>query len=123
MTNVKKNIISAICIIIITSGIWFAFYTRQSDKLGRVCDQLRERILDAEDTNRRLAETVEQCKSISGDLGQSVERNIRTARDAIEVIEELRVQVYSLEVVCGDFDWDEYYSTNDSLLYDEIGWK
>lgn len=116
MTNVKKNIIAAICIIIITSGIWFTFYTRQSNQLGRVCDQLRERILDAEDTNRRLAETVEQCKSISGDLGQSVDRSIRTARDAIEVIEELRVQVYSLEVVCGDFDWDSYYSYWDSYL-------
>lgn len=115
--NVKK-IIAISCVIscILTSCIWIAFYTRQSNKLGRVCDQLRERILDAEDTNRRLAETVEQCRTISGDLGQSVERNIRTARDAIEVIEELRVQVYSLEMVCGDFDWDSYYQYWDSYL-------
>lgn len=115
--NVKtKTIIACIFTAILVSGIWAGVITKQSYESGRLCDKLRERILDAEDTNRRLAETVEQCQSICGDIGQSVDRSIRTARDAIEIIEELRVQVYSLEVVCGDFDWDSYYQYWDSYL-------
>lgn len=116
MTNEKKTIIACIFTAILVSGIWAGVITKQSYESGRLCDKLRERIIDAEDTNRRLAETVEQCQSICGDIGQSVDRSIRTARDAIEIIEELRVQVYSLGVVCGDFDWDSYYQYWDSYL-------
>jgi hypothetical protein len=87
----------------------------KSYQLGRLCNQLRERISDAEDTNRRLAETIGNCKSICGDLTDSVDRNIQTARDAIELIEEIRVQVQSLEMVTGDWDSDSYYMYYDSL--------
>ena len=89
--------------------------TIKSYKLGRLCDQLRERIADAEDTNRRLAETIGNCQSICGDLTDSVDRNIQTARDAIELIEEIRVQVQSLEMVTGDWNPDDYYSYWDSV--------
>lgn len=89
--------------------------TIKSYKLGRLCDQLRERIADAEDTNRRLAETIGNCQSICGDLTDSVDRNIQTARDAIELIEEIRVQVQSLEMVTGNWDPDDYYSYWDSV--------
>lgn len=89
--------------------------TIKSYKLGRLCDQLRERIADAEDTNRRLAETIGNCQSICGDLTDSVDRNIQTARDAIELIEEIRVQVQSLEMVTGDWNPDDYYSYWDNV--------
>ena len=89
--------------------------TIKSYQLGRLCNQFRERIVDAENTNRRLTETVGKCQSICGELGDSVDRNIRTAREAVELIEEVRVQVQSLEMVTGDFNPDDYYNYWDSV--------
>ena len=90
--------------------------TVKSYQLGRLCNQFRERIIDAEDTNRRLAETVGKCQSICGELGDSVDRNIRTAREAVELIEEIRVQVQDLQNCINDsgasYDyeyWDSYF--------------
>ena len=89
--------------------------TVKSYQLGRLCNQFRERIADTEDTNRRLAETVGKCQSICGELGDSVDRNIRTAREAVELIEEIRVQVQDLQNCINDsgasYDyeyWDSY---------------
>lgn len=113
MEELKKyeKIFRYIAIIVITILlVSTAVSTIKSYKLGRLCDQLRERIADAEDTNRRLAETIGNCQSICGDLTESVDRNIQTARDAIELIEEIRVQVQSLEMVTGNWNPDEYYS-------------
>ena len=89
--------------------------TVKSYQLGRLCNQFRERIADAENTNRRLAETVGKCQSICGELGDSVDRNIRTAREAVELIEEIRVQVQNLEMVTGDFNSNDYYNYWDSV--------
>ena len=90
--------------------------TVKSYQLGRLCNQFRERIADTEDTNRRLAETVGKCQSICGELGDSVDRNIRTAREAVELIEEIRVQVQNLQNCINDsgasYDyeyWDSYF--------------
>lgn len=108
-----------ICILLLLSGVFgatTAFYTRKSDEAGRLCNQLRERVADAEDTNRRLAETIERSQSICRDIECSVDRNITTARAAVEVIEEVRVQVQSLEVELGNFDSDGYYSYWDSVF-------
>ena len=102
----------AIIAVLFTSTI---VNTIKSYQLGRLCNQFRERIADAEDTNRRLAETVGKCQSICGELGDSVDRNIRTAREAVELIEEIRVQVQSLEMVTGDFNPDDYYNYWDSV--------
>lgn len=105
-------IIIAIIAILFTSTI---VNTVKSYQLGRLCNQFRERIVDAEDTNRRLAETVGKCQSICGELGDSVDRNIRTAREAVELIEEIRVQVQDLQNCINDsgasYDyeyWDSY---------------
>lgn len=105
-------IIIAIIAVLFTSTI---VNTVKSYQLGRLCNQFRERIADTEDTNRRLAETVGKCKSICGELGDSVDRNIRTAREAVELIEEIRVQVQNLEMVTGDFNPDDYYNYWDSV--------
>ena len=102
----------AIIAVLFTSTI---VNTVKSYQLGRLCNQFRERIVDAEDTNRRLAETVGKCQSICGELGDSVDRNIRTAREAVELIEEIRVQVQDLQNCINDsgasYDyeyWDSY---------------
>ena len=105
-------------IIIFIIGI-FAYSigsTVKSYQLGRLCNQFRERIADTEDSNRRLAETVGKCQSICGELGDSVDRNIRTAREAVELIEEIRVQVQNLQncindsSACYDYEyWDNYF--------------
>ena len=110
--KIIRWIIIAIIAILFTSTI---VNTVKSYQLGRLCNQFRERIVDAEDTNRRLAETVGKCQSICGELGDSVDRNIRTAREAVELIEEIRVQVQDLQNCINDsgasYDyeyWDSY---------------
>ena len=110
--KIIRWIIIAIIAILFTSTI---VNTIKSYQLGRLCNQFRERIVDAEDTNRRLAETVGKCQSICGELGDSVDRNIRTAREAVELIEEIRVQVQDLQNCINDsgasYDyeyWDSY---------------
>lgn len=110
--KIIRWVIIVIIAVLLTSTI---VSTVKSYQLGRLCNQFRERIADAEDTNRRLAETVGKCQSICGELGDSVDRNIRTAREAVELIEEIRVQVQSLEMVTGDFNPDSYYLHYDSL--------
>ena len=110
--KIIRWIIIAIIAVLFTSTI---VNTVKSYQLGRLCNQFRERIADTEDTNRRLAETVGKCQSICGELGDSVDRNIRTAREAVELIEEIRVQVQDLQNCINDsgasYDyeyWDSY---------------
>ena len=110
--KIIRWIIIAIIAVLFTSTI---VNTVKSYQLGRLCNQFRERIVDAEDTNRRLAETVGKCQSICGELGDSVDRNIRTAREAVELIEEIRIQVQDLQNCINDsgasYDyeyWDSY---------------
>ena len=113
----RKNyiyiIITAVLFIILSANIYSSI---QSYKFRIVCDELRERVTDSENTNRRLAETVEKCQSICGELGCSIDRNINSAREAIELIEQIRTQVYELENCLGNFDQSEYYQYWDNEL-------
>lgn len=109
---IRWGVIVIIAILLISTTV----STVKSYQLGRLCNQFRERIADTEDTNRRLAETVGKCQSICGELGDSVDRNIRTAREAVELIEEIRVQVQNLQNCINDsgasYDyeyWDSYF--------------
>lgn len=109
---IRWVIIVIIAVLLISTTV----STVKSYKLGRLCNQFRERIADTEDTNRRLAETVGKCQSICGELGDSVDRNIRTAREAVELIEEIRIQVQNLQNCINDsgasYDyeyWDSYF--------------
>lgn len=111
--KIIRWIIIIVIAILLTSTITSSV---KSYQLGRLCSQYRERITDTEDTNRRLAETVGKCKSVCGELGESVDRNIRTSREAVELIEEIRVQVQSLEMVTGDFNPDDYYNYWDNVF-------
>ena len=99
-------------------GIALIFGIRDSIqhyRSGRLSDQLRIELTDAADTNRRLTEKIGQCRNIITELRTTTETNITTARQAIEVLEELRVQVQELEdCLQGDgagYDysyWDSY---------------
>ena len=118
----KKNRIF-IYIIVLLAVLLFGttvFYTNKLDQVGRLNDQLTERLSDATDTNRRLAETVEQCQFIVTELGSTTDRSIGTVREAIDVIEETREAVGALEVELGIWDSDSVYDRIDSWLSDEL---
>jgi len=108
-----------ICLVILLVGTK-VYYSEQLDKLGTVNDQLTERLSDATDTNRRLAETVEQCQFLVTELGDTTDRSIRTVSDAINLIEEIRTQVQSLELELGTWDIDGYYNWLDDWLRSEL---
>ena len=111
-----EKIISIVLVIIACFAVIFGIKsTIQYHNSGRLSDQLRIELADATDTNRRLTETIGQCKCIVTELRTTTETNITNARQAIEVLEELRVQVQELEdCLYGDgasYDynyWDSY---------------
>ena len=105
----KKNIIiigAAVFFIILSGNI---FNSIKSYKYRRLCRELGEQITYAENTNRTLELTIEQCQSICRELGDSIDRNINSAREAVELIEQIRTQVYELESCIGSFNQSEYY--------------
>ena len=116
MKHEKKTIINVAFIILACFAVIFGFKsTVQYHNSGRLSDQLRIELADATDTNRRLTETIGQCKCIVTELRTTTETNITNARQAIEVLEELRIQIQDLEdCLYGDsagYDysyWDSY---------------
>ena len=101
-----------------------ALYTnsKQLDESRRANDQFREQLIRAEDTNRKLTEEledcrgrIEQCQFILSDLDGLTTTNVRTIREAISIIEELRVQVQNLEMELGNWSADEYYNYWDNV--------
>lgn len=108
-----------ICLVILLVGTKI-YYSEQLDESGRIVDQLTERLSDATDTNRRLAETVERCQFLVTELGDTTDRSIRTGSDAINLIEEIRTQVQSLELELGTWDIDGYYDWLDDWLRSEL---
>lgn len=101
-----------------------ALYTnsKQLDESRRTNDQFREQLIRAEDTNRKLTEEledcrgrIEQCQFILSDLDGLTTTNVRTIREAISIIEELRVQVQNLEMELGNWSADEYYNYWDNV--------
>ena len=116
----KKNIFiifAAVAFCIILSGN--IYNSIQSYRYRRLCNELRNRVTYAENTNRTLELTIEQCQSICRELGGSIDRNINAAREAVELIEQIRTQVYELESRLGIFNQSEYYQYWDSYFRDE----
>lgn len=111
-----EKIMRIVLIIFVVLAVIFGIKSSiQHYRSGRLSDQLRIELNDAADTNRRLTEKIGQCRSIITELRTTTETNITTARQAIEVLEELRVQVQELEdCLQGDgagYDysyWDSY---------------
>lgn len=121
----KKNrifiyIIVLLAVLLFGTTVYGIYCTNKLDEAGRLNDQLTERLSDATDTNRRFAETVEQCQFIVTELGNTADRNIGTVREAIEVIEETREAVGALEVELGIWDSDSVYGRIDSWLDSEL---
>lgn len=121
----KKNrifiyIIVLLAVLLFGTTVYGIYCTNKLDEAGRLNDQLTERLSDATDTNRRFAETVEQCQFIVTELGNTADRNIGTVREAIEVIEETREAVGALEVELGIWDSDSVYDRIDNWLDSEL---
>lgn len=93
--------------------------TRELDTARRLNDGLTERIVQAEDTNRELTKSLGQIRFLCEEFDNSVDRNIRTVREAIEVIEETRYYVQCIEVELGLYDSDSIYDGIDSWLESE----
>ena len=121
----KKNrifiyIIILLAVLLFGTTVYGIYCTNKLDEAGRLNDQLTERLSAATDTNRRLAETVEQCQFIVTELGNTTDRSIGTVREAVEVIEETREAVGALEVELGIWDSDSVYDRIDSWLDSEL---
>lgn len=115
---------SCIAFTLLLSTVFFAV---QSYRAGRLYNTAREQLDRAISDNRELTSQLEELGIIIGtvneevgELGAITERNIKTAREAVEVIEELRIKIMDLERSCGSFDWDSYYNYYDTY-FKEIG--
>ena len=107
-----------ICMFVLLAGtvIYGVVCTRKLDTARATNDRLTEQLAFAADTNRRLTETVGNCRFIVTELGNATGRNVGTIREAIEIIEETREAVGALEVQLGLWDSDSVYGRIDSWL-------
>ena len=115
----KKNIffiIAAVLFIILSANVYNSV---KSYKYRRLCNEYREQLITTENANRELTETIEECQSITGSIGELCNRNVKSSRDIIEITEELRAKVYELENCLGSFSQSEYYQYWDSYYHDE----
>lgn len=124
----KKHFIFS-CIILfflaIFSAVCVTLYTnvREVDNLRRTNDTIRTELNKATEANRELAgelddctRRIEQCQFILSDLDGLTATNFRTAREAIETIEELRYEIACLSYYLGGVDTDEYYNWCDNYV-------
>lgn len=79
-------------------------------KYRRFCDEYRTELNRATNEIELLGRTIEECKSITGSIGELCNRNVKSSRDIIEITEELRSKVYELESCLGSFNQSEYYN-------------
>lgn len=107
-----------ICLFVLLAGtvVYGVTCTRKLDTVRAANDRLTEQLSYASDTNRRLTETVGNCRFIVTELGNATGRNVGTIREAIEIIEETREAVGALEVQLGLWDSDSIYGRIDSWL-------
>ena len=116
----KCNYIHCLFIVLITALILSIsvniFGAIQSNKTRRYIDTAREQLARAEDTNRELTATIDRCRFIVTELTESTNRNIDDIIECIELLEEIRTQVGSLEMVIGDWNTDELYSWYDNRV-------
>lgn len=107
-----------ICLFVLLAGtvVYGVTCTRKLDTVRAANDRLTEQLSYASDTNRRLTETVGNCRFIVTELGNASGRNVGTIREAIEIIEETREAVGALEVQLGLWDSDSIYGRIDSWL-------
>ena len=108
--------------IIITIAVLFIIFSAnvyssiQSYKYRGLCNQYREQLIAAEETNRTLNDRLGRITEVVGRLHETTERNVTDARSIIETTELLRVQIQELENICyGSDTLDSYYSYWDNI--------
>ena len=111
--KIKFIIIAAVAFCIVFSANIYS--SIQSYKYRRLCDEYRESLVAAEETNRTLNDRLGRITEVVGRLHETTERNVTDARSIIEITEELRTQVYELESCLGSFNQSEYYSYWDNI--------
>ena len=105
----KKNIyiiIAALLFIVFSRSIYNSV---KSYKYRGLCNQYRAELDRTTEANRELGRTIEECKNITGSIGELCNRNISSSRQIIETVEQIRTQVYELESSLGSFSQSEYY--------------
>ena len=116
----KCNYIHCLFIVLITALILSVsvniFGAIQSNKTRRYIDTAREQLATAEETNRELRTTIDGCRFIVGELATTTDRNIEDIRGCISLIEEIRIEVGSLEMELGMWDSDSIYSWYDNRV-------
>lgn len=121
--EVKHSIIGGLLImffcLFVGASVCLFSITRELNEAGRLNDRLTERINEAEDTNRELTRSLGQIRFLCGEFDSSVDRNITTVREAIQVIEETRYYVQCIEVELGLYDSDSIYQRMDDWLQNE----
>lgn len=106
-------IITAVLFIIFSANIYSSI---QSYKYRGLCNQYREQLVAAEETNRTLNDRLGRITEVVGRLHETTERNVTDARSIIETTELLRVQIQELENICyGSDTLDSYYSYWDNI--------
>lgn len=113
-----------ICMFVLLAGtvVYGVVCTRKLDTARADNDRLTEQLSYAADTNRRLTETVGNCRFIVTELENATGRNIGTIREAIEIIEETREAVGALEMQLGLWDSDSVYERIDNYVFNiELG--
>lgn len=129
--NEKKNIFSRIFIIICLSvslffGLAWVRTIDQSNDYRRQLDTVRGQLSTATETNRRLAEQLdeaqsrlEQCYYITEELGDITSRNITSIRECREVLEETRYSIACLAYYSSGITSDDIYQRIDNWLQSE----
>ena len=106
--------IAAVAFCIIFSGNIYS--SIQSYKYRGLCNQYREQLIAAEETNRTLNNRLGRVTEVVGRLHETTERNVTDARGIIETVEILRTQIQELENICyGSDSIDSYYNYWDNI--------
>ena len=83
---------------------------------NNLCDQYREQLSAATETNRALNDRLGRITEVVGRLHETTERNVTDARSIIETTELLRTQIQELENICyGSDSIDDYYNYWDNI--------
>ena len=119
----NKHIVAIVIltVFLFLSGALSVYSSVKSNQLRTANDRLTEQLDRTTDTCTRLTETIGECQSICRQLDELNTRDVSTARDAIEIIEETREAVGAMEVALGLFDSDGYYTWLDSYVFDSEG--
>ena len=129
MNEKIKKIIAIVIASVVGATLLFTTvnFAVKSYEAGRLYNTAREQLDRAVRENRELTSVIEELGAIVGtvnkevgELGEITERNLSSAREAVEVIEELRIKIMDLERSCGSFDWDSYYNYYDTY-FQEMG--